>query len=118
MLVFFAILFSYISPVANFVNAWRGSHEVDADLASLRQEHDQLDAKAAALKSPNAIAAEARRLGLLMEGELSFVSGSPSVGPRAWRRVAGRPTRDTPPRPVTARSRRARTSSGQQSSRR
>ena len=73
MLVFFAILFSYISPVANFVNAWRGSHEVDADLASLRQEHDQLEAKATALKSPNAIAAEARRLGLVMEGERSFV---------------------------------------------
>ena len=34
VLVFFAILFSYISPVVNFVNAWRGSHQVDADLAS------------------------------------------------------------------------------------
>lgn len=73
MLVFFAILFSYISPVVNFVDAWRGAHQVDADLASLRREHDQLEAKAASLKSPNAIAAEARRLGLLMEGERSFV---------------------------------------------
>jgi cell division protein FtsB len=73
VLVFFAILFSYISPVVNFVDAWRGAHQVNADLASLRREHDQLEAKAASLKSPNAIAAEARRIGLVMEGERSFV---------------------------------------------
>jgi cell division protein FtsB len=73
VLVFFAILFSYISPVVNFVDAWRGAHQVNADLASLRREHDQLEVKAASLKSPNAIAAEARRIGLVMEGERSFV---------------------------------------------
>jgi cell division protein FtsB len=73
VLVFFAILFSYISPVVNFVDAWRGARQVNADLASLRREHDQLEAKAASLKSPNAIAAEARRIGLVMEGERSFV---------------------------------------------
>jgi cell division protein FtsB len=73
VLVFFAILFSYISPVVNFVDAWRGAHQVNADLASLRREHDQLEAKAASLKSPNAIAAEARRIGLVMAGERSFV---------------------------------------------
>jgi cell division protein FtsB len=73
VLVFFAILFSYISPVANFVDAWRGSHDADAELASLQREHDQLAAKAASLKSPDAITEEARRLGLVMDGERSFV---------------------------------------------
>jgi cell division protein FtsB len=73
VLVFFAILFSYISPVTNFVDAWRGAHEADAQLASLRREHDRLEAKAASLKSPNAVAEEARRLGLVMDGERSFV---------------------------------------------
>ena len=73
MLVFFAILFSYISPVMNFVNAWRGAHDTDAQLASLRHEHDRLQAKADSLKSPNAVAEEARRLGMVMDGERSFV---------------------------------------------
>lgn len=73
MLVFFAILFSYISPVVNFVNAWRGAHDTDSQLSALRQERDQLEAKAASLKSPNAVAEEARRLGLVLNGERSFV---------------------------------------------
>jgi cell division protein FtsB len=73
VLVFFAILFSYISPVMNFVQAWRGAHDTDAQLASLRQEHDRLQAKADSLKSPNAVAEEARRLGMVMESERSFV---------------------------------------------
>ena len=73
MLVFFAILFSYISPVVNFVNAWRGAHETDAQLQELRQKHDRLEAKAAALRSPNAAVLQARRLGLVKDGERSFV---------------------------------------------
>ena len=73
MLVFFAILFSYISPVTNFVNAWRGAHEADAQLQALRQEHDRLEARADALRSPTAIVQEARRLGLGKDGERSFV---------------------------------------------
>ena len=105
MLVFFAILFSYISPVANFVDAWRGSHQVDADLASLRQEHDRLEAKAASLKSPNAITAEARRLGLVMEGERSFIVKHLPHGARVWRRLAGRPARDRTDRVLHRRAR-------------
>jgi cell division protein FtsB len=73
VLVFFAILFSYISPVVNFVNAWRGAHETDAQVQALRQEHDRLEAMAAALRSPNAVVEQARRLGLVKDGERSFV---------------------------------------------
>ncbi len=73
VLVFFAILFSYISPVVNFVNAWRGAHDTDSQLAALRAEHERLEAKAKALRSPDALAQEARRLGMVMEGERSFV---------------------------------------------
>lgn len=73
MLVFFAILFSYISPVVNFLDAWRGSHETDSQLASLRREHDRLEAKAEALKSANAVAEAARRNGMVLNGEGSFV---------------------------------------------
>jgi cell division protein FtsB len=73
VLVFFAILFSYINPAMNFFDAWRGSHEADSELASLRAEHDRLEQKAQSLKSPNALAEAARRYGMVLDGERSFV---------------------------------------------
>jgi cell division protein FtsB len=73
VLVFFAILFSYISPVTNFFDAWRGSHDTDAQLQALRQEHSRLQVKAESLKDPNAAAEAARRNGMILEGERSFV---------------------------------------------
>ncbi|MGE5200230.1 MAG: FtsB family cell division protein [Rhodospirillaceae bacterium] len=73
VLVFFAILFSYISPVMNFFDAWRGSHSTDAQLQALQQEHRRLAAKAASLKDPNAEIEEARRMGMVLSGERSFV---------------------------------------------
>ena len=71
--MFFAILFSYISPAMNFFDAWQGSHSTDAQLQALQQEHQRLAAKAAALKDPNAEIEEARRMGMVLSGEQSFV---------------------------------------------
>jgi len=73
VLVFFAVVFSYISPVMNFVDAWRGSHDTDAQLQALRQEHNRLEAKANSLKDPNAAVEAARRMGMIVDGERSFV---------------------------------------------
>ncbi len=73
MLVFFAILFSYISPAMNFFDAWRGSHTTDTQLQGLQQEHKRLTAQAASLKDPNAEISEARRMGMVLDGERSFV---------------------------------------------
>jgi hypothetical protein len=73
VLVFFAIVFSYISPVTNFFDAWRGSHDTDSQLQALQQEHKQLATKAASLKDPNAEVEEARRMGMVLGGERSFV---------------------------------------------
>jgi hypothetical protein len=73
VLVFFAILFSYISPVMNFVDAWRGSHDTDAQLQTMRLEQKHLAARASALKDPNAAATEARGMGMVLNGERSFV---------------------------------------------
>lgn len=73
VLVFFAILYSYISPAMNFVDAWRGSHDTEAQLQALRQEQKHLAARAESLKDPNAVAEEARKMGMVVEGERSFV---------------------------------------------
>lgn len=71
--MFFAILFSYISPAMNFFDAWRGSHSTDAQLQALQQEHKRLAARASSLKDPNAEIEEARRMGMVLDGERSFV---------------------------------------------
>jgi cell division protein FtsB len=73
VLVFFAIVYSYISPTVNFFDAWRGSHDTDAQLQSLQHEKNSLTRKAALLKDPNAEVEEARRQGMVLEGEQSFV---------------------------------------------
>jgi pyruvate/2-oxoacid:ferredoxin oxidoreductase alpha subunit len=73
VLVFFAILFSYISPAMNFFDAWRGSHSSDSQLQALQHEHKRLAAKAESLKDPTAEIEEARRMGMVQDGERSFV---------------------------------------------
>ena len=71
--MFFAILFSYISPAMNFFDAWRGSHTTDAQLQALQHEHQRLAAKVESLKDPNAEIEAARRMGMVQDGERSFV---------------------------------------------
>ena len=73
MLVLFAIVFSYISPLANFINAWQGSHATEDQLQTLQREHDQLAAKAASLNDPSAAVVEARKMGMVLPGERSYV---------------------------------------------
>jgi cell division protein FtsB len=73
VLVLFAIVFSYISPLTNFIDAYRSSHSTDAQLQSLKQEHNRLAAQAASLNDPNAAVEQARKLGLVQPGERSFV---------------------------------------------
>jgi hypothetical protein len=73
VLVFFAILFSYIGPAMNFFDAWQGSHTTDTQLQGLQQEHKRLTAQAASLKDPNAEIEEARRMGMVLDSERSFV---------------------------------------------
>jgi cell division protein FtsB len=71
--VLFAILASYVNPVVNFLDAWRGSHDERSQLQALSREHSRLVAKAASLKNPDATSEQARRLGMIVSGERSYV---------------------------------------------
>jgi cell division protein FtsB len=71
--VLFAILASYVNPVVNFLDAWRGSHDERSQLQALSREHTRLVAKAASLKNPDATSEQARRLGMIVSGERSYV---------------------------------------------
>jgi cell division protein FtsB len=71
--VLFAILASYVNPVVNFLDAWRGSHDERSQLQALGREHSRLVAKEASLKNPDATSEQARRLGMIVSGERSYV---------------------------------------------
>jgi cell division protein FtsB len=73
VLVFFLILFSYINPVVNFIDAWRDSHAQRGQLQQLQRQHSRLAAKAASLDDSAAAALAARKLGMVAPGERSFV---------------------------------------------
>ena len=73
VLVLFVILFSYVNPVVNFIDAWRDSHTQRSQLQQLQREHSRLAAKAAALEDSDAAIQAARKLGMVAPGERSFV---------------------------------------------
>lgn len=73
MLVLFAIVFSYISPLVNFIDAWQGSHATEDQLQVLQREHGRLAAKASSLNDPGAAAEAARKLGMVLPGERAYV---------------------------------------------
>ena len=73
VIVLFVILLSYVNPAVNFVDAWRDSRAQRTEVVELRQEHERLAAKAAALEDSGAAARAARKLGMVAEGERSYV---------------------------------------------
>jgi len=73
VIVLFLILLSYVNPAVNFIDAWRDSHTQRSELVELRQEHDRLAARAAALEDSSAAVRAARKLGMVAVGERSYV---------------------------------------------
>jgi cell division protein FtsB len=73
VLVFFLVLAWYVNPVVNFVDAWRDSRAERTNLTELKAENAELRERAAGLEGPDAEERAARRLGLVAEGERSFV---------------------------------------------
>lgn len=73
VLVLFAVLISYVSPVLNFVDAWRDSGAERTQLQDLQRENAKLRARAGSLDGPDAAERAARRLGMVASGERSYV---------------------------------------------
>lgn len=73
MLVLFAVLAAYVRPVVNLVDTWRESRSAEAQLAELQAEKERLKRRANDLKTPAAVVREARKLGLVGEGERAYV---------------------------------------------
>lgn len=69
----FAIGLSYVNPLVNFIDAWRDSGAERAQLQELKGENQTLRSRATALEGPDVEELAARRLGMVAEGEASYV---------------------------------------------
>ena len=73
VLVLLAVLASYVSPVVNFIDAWGDSRSERASVNDLKQENEKLREQIANLSSPDAAERGARKIGMVAEGEGSYV---------------------------------------------
>ena len=67
------ILGLYISPARHWLQQSRTSGEQKRELQSLRDENQVLKKRVHALKDPSALESEARRLGMVRQGERPYV---------------------------------------------
>lgn len=72
VLVLFAVLASYIRPTVNLIGNWREANGAEQRLVELKQENKRLERRANELKTPAAAIREARKLGLVAEGEQAY----------------------------------------------
>ena len=73
VLILFVILALYINPVVNFVDAWRDGRAESAQLTELKQENQELRARAQTLEHSDAAELGARGLGMVDPDERSVV---------------------------------------------
>jgi cell division protein FtsB len=73
VLVLAAILASYIKPALNFFDAWNDSKAEHASLAELQRENAELKQRVTAIEGPDAAERAARKLGMNLPGEGSYV---------------------------------------------
>ncbi len=71
--VFAVLLFLYVNPARNYVSTLRESHRRAGEVRSLERENARLRARRAALRNPQVLEAEARRLGMVRPGERAYV---------------------------------------------
>jgi cell division protein FtsB len=69
----FVILLLYISPTTRWLQQSATASRQDAELSELKHENRQLERRVRDLRSPHALEREARRLGMVREGERSYV---------------------------------------------
>ena len=73
LLVLGVILLLYIRPVVHWVEQRNTASHSRADLQRLQDEHDRLEKRLRALSGPGAVEREARSMGMVKQGERSYV---------------------------------------------
>jgi cell division protein FtsB len=67
------ILLLYISPAKHWVETSGNAHAQQSELRDLTAENQKLKRRVHTLRDPGALEEEARRLGMVREGERSYV---------------------------------------------
>ena len=73
VLVLFLIIALYVNPLAGFVDAWQESKAEQAHLAELERTNEDLKQRVGALAGPGGAEREARKMGMVSEGERAYV---------------------------------------------
>lgn len=73
LLVLVALLWLYVGPTRAYVDARAEAGARAAEVAELEREHAELRARRADLRRDEALEREARALGMVRQGERSFV---------------------------------------------
>lgn len=73
VLVLFVVLALYVGPTINFLDAWRDSRAEQAQLEQLKADNAELRARSLTLSDPDAAENAARKLGMVAQGERSYV---------------------------------------------
>lgn len=73
LLVLGGILLLYLGPAHSYWQTWHDARAKRADVRRLRAEHERLLARRRALREPASLMREARRLGMVRQGERAFV---------------------------------------------
>ncbi len=73
VLVLFLILVLYVNPVSSFFDAWQEGNAGKENLADLEATNAELKQRVEALNAPGGAEREARKLGMIAEGERAYV---------------------------------------------
>jgi len=73
VLVLFGVMVSYLNPMVNLLEAWKGSKASHHQLVELKQERTDLRGQLRDASSPATLEREARRLGMVKPGEHAYV---------------------------------------------
>jgi cell division protein FtsB len=71
--VLFAVLLAYIAPISHWLRQSETAKHEEAQLRALQEENASLKHRVADLKRPLALEREARKLGMIKEGERAYV---------------------------------------------
>jgi cell division protein FtsB len=77
LFMLFVIVLLYIRPVAHWVQQRSTAAHSSADLRDLQAEHDRLAGRLKALSGTGAVEREARRMGMVRQGERPYVIQQP-----------------------------------------
>ncbi len=71
--VLFAVLLAYIAPISHWLRQSETAKHEEAQLRALEEENASLKHRVGDLKRPLALEREARKLGMIKEGERAYV---------------------------------------------